>query len=304
MNSYLGIDWGGTYIKVGLMDSGGRLIRKKVFSSPKLKRKEVFIDKLKSLLGSLAPTKIKGVGIGAPGIIDIKEGVIYYLPNIEGWENFPLKYTLEKYLKLPVFVDNDANVFALAESRLGSAKGAKHAIFLTLGTGLGGAVIIDGKILEGKTSAAELGHIPITLDGKLCNCGGRGCIETFIGSKFLLARYRQLKKARNKTEDVKSIFEEALRGEKEALAVWKEFSQNLGMFLAGMINIFNPEKIVLGGGVSGAFRLIKPLVWRVISRQVMWPHLKGLKIVKAKLREAGIVGAALLAKDKLSKEGK
>jgi glucokinase len=299
MKIYLGIDWGGTYIKAGLVNSKGKVIKKNVFSSPELKKREVFIDKLKSLLNKLDLTKIKGIGIGAPGVIDTKKGFIYYLPNIKGWRNFPLKDILQKHLNLPVFVDNDANVFALAELRLGSARGAKRVIFLTLGTGLGSAVILDGKILEGRTSAAELGHVPISLDGKLCNCGGRGCIETFVGNKFLLEKYKQLKKSKSDAQDVKNIFEKALRGEREALLVWEEFSRSLGMFLAGMINIFNPEIIVLGGGISGAVRIFKPLLWQAIKHQVMWPHLKGLKIVKARLRNAGIIGAALLAKENL-----
>ena len=299
MKVFLGIDWGGTYIKAGLVDARGRIVKKKVYSSRELKEKQGFIRNLKALLKDFSSFTIEGIGIGAPGIIDVEKGFIYYLPNIPGWEKYPLQSVLKKSLKLPVFIDNDANAFALAESRFGAAKGKRRVIFLTLGTGLGGAVICDGELLKGKTSAAELGHVPINPKGKLCGCGGRGCIETYIGNRYLLSRYRRLKKNKTKVEEVKQLFQRGLAGEREALIVWKEFSHNLGKFLAGMINVFNPQVIVFGGGVSGAFKLFKPLVAEEIKKQVMWPQNLGVKLVRAKLFNSGIIGASLLAKENL-----
>jgi len=299
MKVFLGIDWGGTYIKAGLVDSQGRIVKKKVYSSNQLRQKQGFIRNLKTLLKEFSSFTIKGVGIGVPGIVDVEKGFIYYLPNIPGWEKYPLQSVLKKSLGLPVYIDNDANAFALAEARLGAAKGKRRAIFLTLGTGLGGAIISDGKLLEGKTSATELGHVPINLKGKLCGCGGRGCIETYVGNRYLLSRYAGLKKNKHKVKEVKQLFQRGLAGEKEALIVWKEFSHNLGKFLAGMINVFNPQVIVFGGGVSGAFKLFKPLVTREIKKQVMWPQNLGVKLVRAKLSNSGIIGAALLAKENL-----
>jgi glucokinase len=299
MYLYLGIDWGGTYIKVGLVNKEGQLKKKIVCSSESLKNKDVFLKKIEDILKKNNKFKIKGIGIGAPGIIDLKKGFIYYLPNIPGWENYPLKDILTKRLSLPVVIDNDANLFALAEARLGAAKGASRAVFLTLGTGLGGAVIINGKLLEGRNTALELGHVPISLKGKKCSCGSRGCIETFVGNKYLLKRYNQLKKGKVRIKDVKEIFQKGMQGEREALVVWKEFSYALGKFLAGMVNIFSPEIIVIGGGVSGAFRLFKPLVLEVVKKEAMWPQAQNLKISKAKLKDAGIIGAAILAKEKI-----
>jgi glucokinase len=295
----LGIDWGGTFVKIGLVKTNGkaRLLKKLVFSSKRLKKKEVFISKLISLIEEFKDYKIKGIGIGAPGIVDTKKGFIYYLPNVKGWENFPLKKVLEDRLKIPVFVDNDANLFALGEARLGIGKGKKRIIFLTLGTGLGSSIIWEGKILEADTSSLELAHVPISLKGRKCGCGARGCIETFIGAKYLLKRYYQLKK--EKIEEVKELFQRGLKKEKEALMVWKEFSYSLGKFLAGMINIFNPQMIIIGGGISGAFRLFKPLLLETIKKEAMWPQLKDLKIVKAKLKNAAIFGAAIMVREKL-----
>lgn len=297
MQVFLGIDWGGTYIKAGLVDAQGKILKRKVY--PSKSDKQGFIGDLKLLLKDFSGFDIKGIGIGVPGIVDVEKGFIYYLPNISGWERYPLQSVLKKKLKLPVFIDNDANAFALAESRFGAAKGKKRVIFLTLGTGLGGAVIYNGKLLEGKTSATELGHVPINSKGKLCGCGGRGCIETYVGNRYLLSRYKSLKKGEHKVKEVKQLFQRGLAGEKEALVVWKEFSHNLGKFLAGMINVFNPQVIVFGGGVSGAFKLFKPLVAQEIKKQVMWPQNLGVKLVKAKLINSGIIGASLLAKEKI-----
>jgi glucokinase len=299
MNVFLGIDWGGTYVKAGIVAPTGEILKKSTYHSQELKKKDIFIRQIKILIEDFKPFRVKAIGIGAPGIIDIKKGFIYYLPNIPGWHNYPLRNILEKELKLPVFLDNDANVFALAEARLGAGKGKKNVIFLTLGTGLGGAVIFNGKILEAETSAAELGHVPLSLKGRQCGCGGRGCVETFTGTKNLLKRYSELKGRKFLSNEVKEIYYAALKKDRAALIVWKEFSRSLGMFLAGMVNIFNPEVIIFGGGVSGAFNLFKPLLWQVLQRQTMWPQLKNLKLVKAKLKDAGIIGAGLLAKENI-----
>ncbi|MDD4954799.1 MAG: ROK family protein [Candidatus Omnitrophica bacterium] len=299
MKVFLGVDWGGTYIKAGIVTEDGRILKKIVYSSANLRKQKTFIGEIKKLKETFGKYNIKAVGIGAPGMIDVESGSIYYLPNVPGWKNFPLKKRLTKELKIPVFIDNDANIFALAEVRRGAGRGMQRAIFLTLGTGLGGAVIYDGKILEGKTSASELGHVVIDATGAKCGCGGYGCIETFTGSNRLLERYRQLKKIKTAPAEVKEIFDRAKAKEKEAIVVWKEFSSYLGKFLAGMINIFNPQIIILGGGVSGAFTLFRPMLLSALKKQAMWPQLTGLKLVKAKLADAGIIGAALLAKEKL-----
>ncbi|HIE35893.1 MAG TPA: ROK family protein [Candidatus Omnitrophica bacterium] len=298
----LGIDWGGTFIKIGLVKISGKvnLLKKLVYASERLKEKETFISKLISLIEEFKDYKIKGIGIGAPGIIDTRKGFIYYLPNVKGWENFPLKEMLEGRLKIPVFVDNDANLFALGEAKLGVGKEKKRIIFLTLGTGLGSSIIWEGKILEAGTSSLELAHVPVSLKGRKCGCGARGCIETFIGAKYLLRRYYQLKKERIK--EVRELFQRGLKKEKEALIVWREFSYSLGKFLAGMVNIFNPQMIIIGGGVSGAFRLFKPLLLETIKKEAMWPQLKNLKLVRAKLKNAAIFGAAIMVKERLKVE--
>lgn len=299
MQTFLGIDWGGTYIKAGIVNKDGQILKKFTYSSDKLKEKQSFIKEIESLVSDSKKFKVSSIGIGAPGIVDTKKGFIYYLPNISGWKNYPLGAILTKKLKVPVFINNDANLFALAEARFGAAKAKSRVVFLTLGTGLGGAVIINGNLLDTQTSALELGHVPIDVKSHKCGCGGTGCIETFTGNKYLLKKYKSLKKNKTDVKNIKTIYHRALKGEKHAVATWKEFSFYLGMYLSGIVNIFNPEVIVFGGGVSGAFKVFKPYLWQALKKQAMWPQLKGLKLVKAKLKDAGIVGAGILAKDSI-----
>ena len=139
-----------------------------------------FITLIKTFINENKIRNLKGIGIGCPGIIDIKKGLILWLPNIKGWENVPLKKILEKEFECKVYLDNDANLMALGEFKYGAGRGYKNIICLTLGSGLGGGVIIEGRLLHGRGfSSAELGHIPVTLGGRKCSCGNRGCIETF-----------------------------------------------------------------------------------------------------------------------------
>lgn len=299
MPTYLGIDWGGTYVKAGVISPAGKILIKKVINSCDLRQPQGFLSAIKQLVDDFSDYQIKAIGIGAPGIVNVSQGFLYYLPNISGWKNYPLKENLQKKVRLPVFVDNDANMFALAEATLGSAKGLDRAIFLTLGTGLGGAIIQDGKILEGKISACELGHVPISLKGKQCGCGGIGCIETYVGNKHLLSRYHELGGS-NQINEVKGLYQAGLNNDPLALQVWQEFSHALGLFLSGMVNVFNPEKIIFGGGVSGAFALFKPMIEQVIKQQAMWPQAKNLKLVKAKLTDPGIIGTGILARERLA----
>lgn len=294
MKAFLGIDWGATFIKAGLVSPQTRIIKKIVFTSEKLKNKDVFIEHIQSLVSRFKGVSIKAIGIGAPGIVNVQKGFIYYLPNVCGWENYPLRDILQKQLKLPIFINNDANAFALAETLKGAARRFSRAICLTLGTGLGGAVVFNGELLPTEISAHELGHVPVSLKGQQCGCGSSGCIETYVGNRYLLKRYQYLSKNKENIE-VKTIYRRALAGDTAALKVWKEFSWALGKFLAGMVNIFNPEVIVFGGGIAGAFRLFGPMLRQVIKKEAMWPQANSVKLVKAQLKDPGILGAALFA---------
>ena len=301
MEYFLGIDWGGTYIKAGVVDGDGRIARRFVYSSGEFKKKNAFISKISNVIKDVKEYRVKSVGVGAPGLINVEEGFIYYLPNIKGWEKYPLKKVLENKINLPAYIDTDANVFTLAEFLRGAAQGVQRGIFLTLGTGLGGGLILNGMVFRGRTSAAELGHFPIDPRGDKCGCGAIGCVETFVGNRYLENKYRSIKKSRHSVT-VKEIFQRMRDGDKAAAVVVEEFSSNLGRFLAGLVNIFNPEKIIIGGGISASLPLFKPYLWREIKRQAMGPNIKGLRIVRAKLKSgAGVIGAALFAKEMMKK---
>lgn len=298
---YLGIDWGGTFIKAGVVDREGKVHAGRVIRTARLSRRSVFFQKIDGLLRDFRAYSLKGIGVGAPGIINVRKGRIHCLTNVPGWENYPLREKMEEKFSLPAFVDNDANVFALAESRFGAAKKYQRAVFLTLGTGLGGAVSNEGKILRGEFSAGELGHVPVSLRGRKCNCGARGCVETIVGAGYLMKRYCRLKNIKFDEDmverGVKYIFERAVEGEPQALSVWEEFSFGLGKFLAGMINVFNPEIVVFGGGVSGAFKIFGPMVRKVIQDNAISAHFRNLKLVRARLKNPGVIGAAVLIMD-------
>ncbi|MDD4294194.1 MAG: ROK family protein [Candidatus Omnitrophica bacterium] len=294
MDNYLGIDWGGTNIDIGVVNSSGSLIARSVYPTSSNNTKEKFLELLKNVLALYSKYNIKAIGIGAPGLIDIKNGKIFDLPNVPGWKNYPISKEFGRSLKKKVFINNDANVFTLAECKVGLGGHVKNALFFTLGTGLGSGVVINGELLYARTSAAELAHIPITVNGQKCGCGSNGCIETYLGNAYLIRNYKK-KTGIKKEITVKELYERALLGEKAALSVWEEFSFYFGRFLAGMVNLFNPEVIILGGGVSGAYNLFKPMVLAHIKRYAMAPLSKGLKIKKAKIKHAGIIGAALWA---------
>ncbi|MCX5656665.1 MAG: ROK family protein, partial [Candidatus Omnitrophica bacterium] len=180
MEYYIGVDIGATNIKIGLLDANFKILRKKKLYTPIFSNKEELIEALVkniTLLKKTPKCKIKGVGIGLPGLINHEKGLVYRLVNISGWNNVYLKKILESRIGLPVFIDNDVNVMTLAEVRCGRARGAKNVVCITLGTGVGGGIVIEGKLYRGATfSAGEIGHIPLNEEGPLCNCGGKGCL--------------------------------------------------------------------------------------------------------------------------------
>jgi len=297
MRHYLGIDWGGTYIKAGLVDERGRLLRKESFVSRDLRDKEAFIANVAGLAARLSRYKITALGVGVPGPVNVNKGFLYSLPNVPGWQNFPLARKLAQKVKLPVFLENDANLFALAEAVLGAGQRAGRMLFFTLGTGLGSSFVYNGKILSGETSSLELAHVPIALGGKKCGCGANGCIETYVGANYLLDKYARIKRCARPAE-VKTLYRAALAGDKAAIAVWDDFAVVFGKFLGGMVNIFNPQMIVLGGGVAGALPVFKARLMAAIKAQAMPPQFKGLKLFRTGLKESGVIGAALLAAQK------
>lgn len=296
---YIGVDLGGTYTKIGLVDKKGKIIAKRTLKTMNYKRSSL-IDKIVDSIDKLLIEKklkrrnISGIGMGLPGLIDSRRGVVRYLVNIPGWRNVYLKRLLEARLNIKTYIDNDVNLMTLGELYYGAGKNAGNLICITLGTGVGGGIVIDGKLYRGTDLVAgEIGHIPINEKGPRCNCGGIACIESYIGNRYLI---KKLKK-KNKKFTFELVDKAARMGDRFAIRFWKEVGTKLGIALTGVINFLNPEKIVIGGGIANAGRFLFDPLKETVKKRAMKIQGKSVKIVKAKLGgDAGIIGAAILVK--------
>ncbi|MBI2094677.1 MAG: ROK family protein [Candidatus Omnitrophica bacterium] len=325
----IGVDIGGTNIKLGLVAPDGRVLLRGSFQTRADEGRAGVLGRLVEnilAVSSAARQKgwgVKGVGIGAPGPVDVRRGWVYFFPNLPGWKNTPLKAILERRLRLPVAVDNDANVMALAEFRFGAGRGADPMVALTLGTGIGGGLVIGGRLFHGPAySAAELGHISIQEDGPLCGCGSRGCVETYVGNGYFVRELKKRLKAasaagrgrtrrrfgdgghgllegwvfREKRELTPKLAALAARkGDPVASKLWEETGERLGTMLAGLVNALNPQKIVLGGGVAQSGSLLFGPVVRTIGKKAFPIAARSVRVVPAAFGvDAGVVGAAAL----------
>lgn len=285
---YAGIDIGGTNIKAVITNREGKL-----FDSGKVRTPATadgINDAIIGLIRGLTEkhgsrmTSLHAIGIGAAGAIDGKKGVIILSPNIQAWRNYPLARVIEKKTGVRVFLENDATAAVLGEWWIGHGKKFRNWIMLTLGTGIGGGAVIDNKVYTGQSgSSLEIGHMTIDYRGRPCKCGNTGCLERYSSATALVqTAKRMLRKkedsslcARIKTEPLtaRMIYEEAVGGDTLALRAMEEISFYLGVGIAGLVNIFNPEAVIIGGGLSRAHRLIYPTVKRVVDERAL-PGLK------------------------------
>jgi glucokinase len=299
--SIIGIDLGGTNLKIGLSDSSCKIISKQVFSTTSFGRKESLIQAVTDSVGvilrvnRIPRTAVLGIGFGLPGPVDSAKGIVHFFPNIPGWREVNLGQILRKRLGFPVFIDNDANLMALAEARRGAAKGAANAVCITLGTGVGGGLILEGRLYRGSTYAAgEAGHIPISEDGPDCGCGSHGCLESYIGNRRILARARAVFGGGISLEE---LSRKARRGVPAAAKIWSDAGVKLGIALAGVVNLLNPDVIVIGGGVANAGAPLFDIVRKTIARRAMPMQARHVRIRRAALADPGIIGACLLVKE-------
>lgn len=310
---YIGVDLGGTYTKIALVDKDMKIVSKKVLDTMDYKRDALIDGIAASIIDILCERNLKkkdisGIGMGVAGLVDNKKGIVRYLTNVPGWRNVRLKNLMERRLNIKTYVDNDVNVMALAEFYKGAGRGARNLVCITLGTGVGGGVVIDGKLYRGSASSAgEIGHIPINERGPRCNCGGAACIESYIGNRYLIERLKRAIKSGKKTVLGKtakkdfsnltpeSVYKAALLGDEFAVDFWNEIGGRIGIMLAGVINLLNPDRIIIGGGMADAGRfLFNPLKKTVRERAIAIPR-RHVKIVKAQLgKDAGLAGAAVL----------
>ncbi len=247
---------------------------------------------------------IRAIGIGAPGVIYVEKGIVVKSPNFPDWNNFGLKQEIESALDIPVFIENDANAAALGEQWLGAGCGAGSMILITLGTGVGGGIVLDGKIWHGADGmAGEIGHITIIPEGRQCSCGNRGCLEMYASARGIVQSYMEgLDKASVSRDDPRraytseDIFRAAKGGDGLAIHVMEDMGRYLGIGVASLINIFNPEMIVIGGGVMDAWSLFIGTLGSEVRQRAFEVPAKSAEILPAGLgADAGIVGAAAAA---------
>ncbi len=300
----IGIDLGGTNLKIALFNARCRLQSKAIISTRQFRKKDALIagivDSVELLIrkNSIAKAHVAGVGLGLPGPIDVDKGMVHFFPNIPGWKEVHLSDILKKRLGVPVFIDNDANLMALAEYRSGAAVGYKNVVCLTLGTGVGAGLILEGKLYHGSTYAAgEIGHMPLNEHGPKCNCGGQACLEAYIGNNRIAA---EVKRSFKKDISLEKVSELARSGNRKALQVWVNMGKYLGLALSSIVNLLNPDCIVIGGGVAGAGKALFDTVRKTVRERAMSVQAKNVKIVKASLGyDAGMTGAAFFVQERL-----
>lgn len=297
---YVGIDLGGTSIKLGVLDISGNIVAKIESPTPRHQYNQtldLFVEMVNKT--GISFDEIIGIGIGVPGFVDVEKGFIDELVNV-GWKNVNLKQDLEKKVGVPVFVDNDANLAALGEVWQGAAKGVNNAICVTIGTGIGGGIIINGLVYHGKNAmAGEIGHLPINPNsGRKCNCGKVGCLETEASATAITNFVIDAVKAGKQTiindnPTTKDIFIAAQNGDELANEAINNAAYYLGLALSQISHAIAPDMIVIGGGVSKAQdRILDPI--KSYFHQFSLQKLnEQTEIVLAKLEnDAGIMGAA------------
>jgi glucokinase len=305
----IGVDLGGTNLRTALVNQNGEVVDKVKEPTCASDGHEKVVQKLiKNIKAQLhnalrSGTKIAAVGVGAPGVIHADTGVVVKSPNFPDWNNLPLKKELEAALALPVSIENDANAAALGEQWRGAGRGIASMILLTLGTGVGGGIILNGRIWPGADGmAGEIGHMTIIPDpdGRRCGCGNTGCLEMYASSRGIVMTYRE-RSSRPKVITSEEIYQAARDGDALAGEVMKDMGRLLGIGIANLINIFNPEMIVIGGGVKDAWPLFIEAVREEIKKRAFEYPAARTQIVPSVLGDdAGMIGAAALAFQKLN----
>jgi glucokinase len=299
----IGVDLGGTFVKIGLVDSStGEILKKSEIETKVEFGGDVVVKRIAQAISDLVGSEqYEAVGIGSPGSIDKNNGIVRFSPNFPDWNNFPLGPKLSEFLNKKVYVENDANSFALGEKWFGAGRGKKHIIALTLGTGVGGGIISHDFLITGANGiGGELGHVIINPQGPLCGCGNYGCLESYASATAIVRMSKERQKKfpdsliyKNKEVTAKAVFDAAKQNDRLALMIRDEVVEALATAITGFIHTFNPEVIIIGGGVSKAGDILfEPLKKR--TNELVMPSFKNTyEILQSPLVEnAGILGAA------------
>ena len=312
---YIGLDVGGTTFKAGVVTEDGRIVHKDAMPTGIERPYQEIIADMAALCkkvaadASIEMSEIKSIGVGVPGLFDNKTGMIPFCTNL-GWHDIPFVAEMKKHLDTPVYGDNDATVAGLAESVAGVSAGIRDSVFLTLGTGVGGGIIIDGKPYSGAHGCgSEIGHMMIKMGGELCTCGNYGCFERYASATAIIREARKaiveypessmLAACGGDPEklNAKIVIDAARAGDEAAKAVFGGYVQALAVGIINIINMLDPEVIVLGGGVSAAGEFLLNAVREAVKPMVFFKTMPYARIELAQLgNDAGIIGAAMLGK--------
>ncbi|MBI2871668.1 MAG: ROK family protein [Chloroflexi bacterium] len=315
-----GVDLGGTKVRAAVITTDGKVLGDSVLPTPAQNGPEAVVQTIADAVREscqrawTVPAALEAIGLAAAGLCDQKRGVVVYSPNLPGWDNFPVSERLFRRLERPTFLDNDVNLAALAEQRFGAARGHRNVVYIAIGTGIGGAIIINGELHRGETGiAAEVGHMTVAPDGPPCACANRGCLEA-LSSGSALAREARLLLQRGvasslaelaRGEDYTAITSEAIfaaLAQSDALAreVAEQGTYYLGTGLASLVNIFNPGLLIVGGGLADQWEDYIAPALRVMEQRVLPGMARSLSVVPPALgSEAGVQGAAAYARERL-----
>ena len=310
----VGVDLGGTNIVAGaLAEDGSDLLALRSEPTRADQGADAVVDRIARMIDTVIAETIAqtgarrddviGVGVGAPGPLDRERGIVVTTPNL-GWTNFPLRDVISERTRLPVRIDNDANCATLGEWWLGAARGANNVIGMTIGTGIGGGIIMGGRLYHGSSDVAgEIGHATIDITGRRCKCGNYGCLEAYASGPSIADRAREAVGADDEAFLVlmvggdaskitaATVYEAAKLGDDVALDVVRETSRFLGAGIANLLNIFNPDVVVIAGGVTQAGETLFGPLRREVRKRAFKPAVEACQIVPGTLVAAGVVGA-------------
>ncbi|MBY5406444.1 ROK family protein [Rhizobium leguminosarum] len=305
----LGFDLGGTQVRAALVQNGAVLQRAAMLTDVAggpdavMQQFKTLADKVSRGLGQ---SSIKSVGIAAPGPLDTVSGVVDHIPTLPGWDGFALRDKLSALFDRPATVENDGVAAVYGEWKHGAGRGLEHLVYVTVSTGVGGGVVVDGRLMHGRRGmGGHVGHFRIAPDGPICSCGAVGCFEAFAAGTALGKRARAAAEVHpqeylgrlSQTTRIESrhAVDGAREGDPQSLALIREEAELLGVGFTGLIHLYSPQKIIMGGGVAKAFDLMSDDIHAIIRRDAMAPF-KAIEVVPAALGDnCGLVGAASLA---------
>jgi glucokinase len=300
-NFSIGVDLGGTNLRIAAVNQRGDLMEKVTLGTRVALGKDHVIGEMCDAIRVLAAKYrgagvLQGIGIGVPGIIDLKTGMLRESPNLPGWAETPVRDEIERLLGTRVILENDANVAALGEKWLGAARDVQDMAMLTLGTGVGGGIVLQGRIWHGMTGmAGEFGHMTVEPEGPPCGCGNRGCVEQYASATAVVRMAKEaiasgrapgLAKAANTDPEFssKAIYNLAIQGDEEARKIFGRVGRALGICLANLVNAFNLNMYVIGGGASSAWEAFSPFIFEELRRRSL--------VYAATTPDSGIAGGA------------